>query len=488
VRPGVARLSVEIDVLAVDPAAGTLLADAVIRADDLPIYRLDRFAIGAPAPVPRPAPPRATPVAALLDTFTVVGDEGHGALWLDPAVHPWLRDHCPTVAIPALPLAFAAEIAAEAALLLRPGARVVAIPELTATRWIHCGEGPMSLQVVAVAAGDAVAVTLAIGGRAHMTAQVQVGSSWSPAEDAPPMDAPPSDLSVRTYYDGGHTFHGPTLQGLVALDALGPAGARATFATRPDTELLGGDLPAFVLDPLLLDTATHPMMSAEPERWAPVGAGRLAYPVRASNLRFFGPRPTGEVRCTLVALPPTPAGIAFDVHLAGPTAPWAAFRWEEAVVPAGPLLARTPAIRRAFLWDRRGVDAVRVGRADGDRWVVRPADLVEPLPGTIAAVYGTSEERAAVGDQRLAWLAAKEACRTWLRPRIGRDAHPADFVLVPLRPGRWVCLEAPGLSCGELAAHLHPTRIAVWSEVASGAAAAWVAPVADPSATGHVPG
>ena len=75
------------------------------------------------------------------------GTPAHGALTLDPARFPWLDDHRPTVTVAARPLAFAAEIAAEAAQQLRPEPKVVGLPEAsTADAWIHTGDGPTELR------------------------------------------------------------------------------------------------------------------------------------------------------------------------------------------------------------------------------------------------------------------------------------------------------------------------------------------------------
>lgn len=481
----------------------TLLADGWVRVDGLTIFAFEGFAVElveepvaplflAPRPAREPGP------AALLDRFVVDGDSGHGVLRLDPAVHPWLADHRPTLTAPALPMAFAAEIAAEAAQLLRPGKRVVGLPRLEAERWVHTGEGPVDLRVVAVAEGDTVAVTLAVhtenprfphlsGPRAHMRAVVQLGDRWAPAEPAPAVDAEPSDLDARAYYDGGHTFHGPVLQGMIALDRLGSAGAVATFATRPDEDLLGAP-GRFVLDPLLLDTATHPMCSSQPERWVPgLEPGHLAYPVHASDMRFFGPRPQGQVRATLRLVEGTERALTFDVHLAGPDGPWCAFRWTEAIVQAGPLLGWPAPIRRAFLWDHQPVPEVRVGRPVSGGWEVRREDRIEPLPGTLAGLTCAPcelEERAASEDVPtwdLARLAAKEAARSWLRERLGRDVHPRHLVLHALRPDRLILIEAPTLTASELIDHLGPTRFVVTVQTDAQRAVATVQPVAEPA-------
>lgn len=485
-RP-VREMTAELEVLELGPDA--IRCRGLIRADGLPIYRFEDFGVRRldqplPAPTPAPAPVRPAPAAALLDAFTVDGEVGHGQLRLDPAQHPWLGDHCPTVTAPAVPMAFAAEIAAEAALKLRPGLRVVGLPELDAERWIHTGAGPVDLHVVAAADGDLVAVTLAVhehnprfpklsGLKPHMRAVVRMGRDWAPAEPPPAalVGAAPG-TAPEAYYGGGHTFHGPCLQAMTSFPAIAADGADAVLATRPDAELLGIDA-AFALDPLLLDAATHPMCSGEPERWVPgLPPGHLAYPIAARDLRFFGPRPSGRVQVAVRLAHGDRKTLAFDVTLTGPEGPWCAYRWTEAVVPAGPFLGQPPAVRRQFLWDRAPAP-VHVGRPTARGWSVEAADLVEPLPGTLAGIACSAPEladRAASADP-VAWdrdrLAAKEAVRAWLVDRLGRDVHPSRLTLAALRPDRFVVVDAPDLTAAEYIDHLGPTRFAL-SRVAEG--------------------
>jgi 3-hydroxymyristoyl/3-hydroxydecanoyl-(acyl carrier protein) dehydratase len=476
IRPQVRRMQVTLEWTARTADGGE--AVAVVYADALPIYRLEGLRLTAPRPL-APAPPtvRPHPVAALIDTLTVTEQSASGHLRVDPAHHPWLADHCPTVVIPAIPMAFALEIAAEVAAALRPDARVIGFEEATAERWLHTGDGAFDLLISGTAVGETVVVTLSrqvdnpryprlSGPQVHWRGVVVLGPHWHPPEPAPAIAPPAVDFDPRAYYDGGHTFHGPCLQAMTALTALGPDGVLATLATTPDATLLGEGFPAFVLDPRLLDGASHAMLSAEPERWCAVGPGHLAYPTRVEGMRLFGPRPQGDVTATVRALPAAadgPLTIGFEVHLAGPSGPWCRYLWWEAVLPAGAVLSAPPAARRAFCWDRRPA-AVRVGRADGDGWLVAPQDVAEPLPGTLERLYGDPVEhraRADAGASLAAWVAAKEALRSTWTAATGSDVHPADLVVVPLRPDAWACLESATLPPSGLTHHLHPTRVDV---------------------------
>ncbi|MBW2257249.1 MAG: polyketide synthase dehydratase domain-containing protein, partial [Deltaproteobacteria bacterium] len=477
-------LTYELEVKRIDRERGEIWCDGLVRADGLPIYSVEDLGVrlypDAPPP-PAPSPhPREGAAAALLDSFFVDGNTGHGVLRLDPAQHPWLRDHQPTLVIPALPMTFAAEIAAEAAVLVCPGRKVVGIPEVRAEKWIHTADGPRDVVVVAVAEGDLVAVTLAVqqenrrfpklsGPKVHMRAVVRVGDDWATTPADPPVlaAAEPVTLSVRDFYDGGAIFHGPLLQALSSLGTRGPTGAQATIRTCADSDLLPPGSPGFVLDPLVLDAATHPMMSGLPETWNQrIPTGRLAYPVACDDLRFHGPRPGGEVACRLDLVEANAERLVFDVRLSSRAGPWATFRWTEVLVPGGTLLGRTPEEIRVFCKERRAAD-VRVGCAAAGGWRVAPSDLVEPLAGTLARLLCTPAEVAepARSEDGLRWqtarFAAKEAVRAHLRARLGRDVHAADVRIVALAPDRYAVTGVVGLTAQEQIDHLGPTRFEI---------------------------
>jgi len=498
VLPGNDVMEVELDVVHLD--ADRITVDGVIRADGLPIYRLDGASLAA-APPPlvhdAPPPPR-DPVAALLDSFAVDGDQGVGHLHLDPAVHPWLDQHRPTLTAAALPLAFAAEIAAEAASLLATGHRVVAIPQLEASAWVHTADGPTDLLVAAVRSEETVAVTLSIhednprypklsGPKVKMRAVVQLAppeAGWCAPQEVPPTTTD-DEHDVDAYYGGGHTFHGPVLQAMTSLRS-GEGAAEATLAPAADADVLGLPGHRFVLDPVLLDAATHPMRSGSPEVWHPeLGPGHLAYPVRCEGLRLHGPRPSGEVRQVLRQAPSEPDQLVFDVWLLSAEGPWCSFRWVEAITPAGLLLGLPAAERRAMLFDRQPVAHAVVGHrhAEGG-WEVDRDDLIEPMEGTVVGQCSSSAERKVwrglQGPERTAWtlarLAAKGAARAHLQHRLGRDIHPAELSLLAMRADRYVLVSCPALTAQEWVDHLGPTRWHLCVDGDQHRARAWVEP------------
>jgi 3-oxoacyl-(acyl-carrier-protein) synthase/3-hydroxymyristoyl/3-hydroxydecanoyl-(acyl carrier protein) dehydratase len=477
------RITLAIDVLEIgDGPQAFIRCNGMLFADDMPLYSLDNFGLRIvdAAPVTSAAPPkRPTPYAALLDSFHLEGGIGHGHLRLDPELHPWLDDHRPTLTAAALPMAFAAEIAAEAAQALCPDLRVIGLPKLEAKSWIHTVEGPQDLLVVAIRQGDCVAVTLAIhhenkrfpklsGPQVHMEAVVQLGANYpEPPAAPPPLEgASPCELSVHEYYFGGHTFHGPSLHGLTDLGVRCPGGASARFQTKADVELLGLDSVSFVLDPLLLDTATHPMMSANPEVWSEsIPAGKLAYPVTCRDMTFYRDRPAGEVRCELRTREANEQRIGFEVWLFSGEELWAHFSWFEALVDAGPLLSITPADRVSSFINRESYTAPCLGKATAAGWTVAIADIIDPMPSTTAALLCTTRElqcRRDQGDEAV-WdarrIAAKECLEQHLYPQLGRRLHPRDIELLELSHDRFIARNIAGLSAQEFIDFAGPTRV-----------------------------
>jgi hypothetical protein len=166
------------------------------------------------------------------------------------------------------------------------------------------------------------------------------------------------------------------------------------------------------------------------------------------------------VDCAVVRVD-DPKHLVFDVVVRG----WARWRWREIVVPGGPLLGLPADVRRAVLWDGEGRADVVVGRRTEAGWEVRAGDVVEPLPGTLVALYGGDART----DRALAYLAVKELVRERLRTGLGREVHPRGIELMELRPDLWLVTAVPALRADEYVAHLHPTRFTVETASRDGA-------------------
>ena len=305
-----------------------------------------------------------------------------------------------------------------------------------------------------------------------MKAVVQLGQDYPGAPEPLPelTDAAPVSIDMDTYYGGGLTFHGPSLQGMTDAGVRSLQGASATFHTKPDSELLGHER-RFALDPLLLDTATHPMWSGEPQIWVPgLAHGKLAYPVACEALTLHGPRPSGAIRCELRTVSASEHALCFDVQLIGSEGVWCSFRWTETLVDGGPVLGQPTALRKAFMWEAGPCTEVRIGRAteQGHGWQVLQSDLVEPIEGTLGDLYCTERERrwlresANRSEATVAWIAAKEAVRQRCQQLLGRDVHPTQIELLRMRPDLFVVIETPSLTAQEYIDTLGPTRFDLW--------------------------
>ena len=150
------------------------VAEGTLWADGLPIYEVKNMGVrivGTPAPL------------------------GHRISTYAPSVPAWVGDHCPTYALPALPMmAFAAEAAAVAR--GASGRRVVAIDGLRTRRWVPVPEDGVRLVAEARAAGEDdydVRLVACTGGEDRplrverheaATARVRVADAW-PVAPAP---------------------------------------------------------------------------------------------------------------------------------------------------------------------------------------------------------------------------------------------------------------------------------------------------------------
>jgi hypothetical protein len=469
------RLTLEVDVVDISDEGQTprLTYNGLLRCDGLPIYAVTGLTVACTTPPLRDtdAPPSLPSLTPLLDAFDTKTNTGH--LTLDPQRFSWLDHHRPDLMTPALPMAFAAEIAAEVALLCHPDKRVIALPTVRATRWITASETTkITVKATPTEDPDILRVGLfchhdnprypKLGGlKEHMFALVQVGDQRA-AQPPPPQSSPDFtsvDQSPMEYYQSGETFHGPALHILSSLGTRGKRGAVATLT--PNT---AANYATAVLDPFLLDGATHPMISGRPEVWSSeIPSGMLAYPVAANNMHIFGERPTQPVSCHLTLTEASVSALSFEVVLATESGVWMTFDWVEALVPGGPVLGAKPALRRPYALEKNA-QGLQIGRETEMGWVVHENDLVAPLPDTLARMTLSEEERSqwqAHGshlDRLRDLIAGKEAVRHWLQTRGVGDLHPAQITLLPMRSDLFVVTRLIGQPASVLIDHVGPTN------------------------------
>jgi len=205
-------------------------------------------------------------------------------------------------ALPVMPLTFSMEILAEGAAVLMPGKKLVGMREVRAYRWIGLDNAARVLKITAkTRAGAPGEVEVQV--REAEDADVRSGRPRMPiiegimvfndAYSAPPEAAPhvlkdsrPSKWSGAGLYDG-FMFHGPSLQGVAAMELWGENGTTAVLKGMPTNGLFASrPAVAFLCDPIVLDAAGQVIAYWTSDHL------RKAYhifPFRLEALHLFGP-------------------------------------------------------------------------------------------------------------------------------------------------------------------------------------------------------
>ncbi len=397
------------------------ICDAYLWVDQLRIYQAVgmgmRIVDGTLPPKPRLLPDTHGVVA---QTRTAAGRQASkrsaaatepSAETLDPdGATAWVRDHCPTFTVPALPaMSMVDRIAAAGQQAL--GGTVVAVEDVQVLRWLPV-PGPVQVRTVLGAVGDRAEVTLEAYREAGELSRyepvakgfVRTGSyPMAPA----PWPVPQGLVEEPDPYGRGVLFHGPALQLLTSL-AFGPDGAEGVLDSARD------GVPPGLLGQGLLDGLTHVLPHDSLSRWdAGVGADEVAYPFRVDRLAFFGPRPTGTVQVRARYLGREGRHPRFAVQAIAAGRVWAELELTEVLFPKGPIGTQAPEVRRRFLLERKPVPGLGLSKHDGPHTVARLADVKASdwLPGTVADLYGCPSthplelvEAVALGDHVAARL------------------------------------------------------------------------------------
>jgi acyl transferase domain-containing protein/3-hydroxymyristoyl/3-hydroxydecanoyl-(acyl carrier protein) dehydratase/1-acyl-sn-glycerol-3-phosphate acyltransferase len=319
---------------------------------------------------------------------------------LDPSKDTWLLDHCPTWTMPALPMMSMVDRLVDAA-SRASGKTVTEIRDLQVHRWLPFGDGPVRMRTRLDAMpdrGDAYTVTLDAwreATQASLSRFEPVASavlSTAPHSSAAEPFAPLRNSAEATLpYATGSLFHGPAFHYLTAL-RMGAHGSSATL------DAGAGAVPYGTVHQGLLDAATHGIPHDAFHTWDPsIGQNVVAYPYRLTSMRFFAPLPRkGALRLETryVELAGEGRMPTVDVQVLEGDRVLLAFRLVEILLPKGPLGARPPAERRAFLRDRMHVSAMGLSTFDGTladaRTTLTQATVRESdwLPGNVARIYG----------------------------------------------------------------------------------------------------
>ena len=240
---------------------------------------------------------------------------------LDPGRDPFLAQHL-VDGRPVLPGAFALEMLAEAAALLRPGLEVVEVSGFHVDAPVAITRGAVDVRVEAVGIGPGLVEArllkrLAIHGappRVHAGARIRLARQ--PARDAAaPFPEHDGVVRARTFY---RTTTDPV--------ALGPLFCRAQWIELRGTEacgtieppdhrrILGGTTwPAFRVDPLLLDSAFQLAGSVEG-----YGEGFVCVPVGLEGVVVGrAPRPGESARGRAARVRAEPPRVFYDVTVVG---------------------------------------------------------------------------------------------------------------------------------------------------------------------------
>jgi len=207
--------------------------------------------------------------------------------------------------LPVLPFTVMAEMLAQVAARLVPGATLVGLRDLRARRWIRYEDVPIDLRVVARADPDRpgeVFATLANPSKGGESPDVEGVVVFSPGRPEPPaaadlgVEGPEASVfTARSIYDEQWLFHGPALQAVVGIGAISDSGIEGTLRVLPRRGLYrdpGARRP--LLDPIVLDAYTHLLGAWGLDR---LPEGDVIFPLRLGRLELFGDDPPEGADC-----------------------------------------------------------------------------------------------------------------------------------------------------------------------------------------------
>lgn len=194
-----------------------------------------------------------------------------------------------------LPLTVALEMMCEAGALITPGAVVTKLSDIRAARRIRVSVDGCMLRVSAQREADG-SITSAIKAQAqddpHTGSDMQCKIHFAHEyPQAIPLHLPECDggsprLSPQELYSSETMFHGPRMQSVAELLSTGKKVTTARVRSRAASDWFAGiAYPQFIIDPLLLDNTTQPVLFHLFERNDDV-TGLL--PFLSSSLEFFG--------------------------------------------------------------------------------------------------------------------------------------------------------------------------------------------------------
>ncbi|HKP13239.1 MAG TPA: acyltransferase domain-containing protein, partial [Blastocatellia bacterium] len=253
----------------------------------------------------------------------VAGRELAATCHFDLSEHLFLRDHTlgrspaatdeTLLALPVVPLTINMEMMAQAASLLVPGKRLVAMKQLRSYRWIDVDERGRTLALTAKVKSTApaeieVRVTGADGPSRADESSLLLEGTMIFADAYPPAPRPeasaerprrPYHLRPEQYYDS--MFHGQCFRSVVSVDQFDRDSIQATLKNPPHAQLFrSADSAGLLTAPVLLDGAGQTIGFW---LWTLDGfeEGAATFPVGFESLHFYAPPEYGSEPITCAA-------------------------------------------------------------------------------------------------------------------------------------------------------------------------------------------
>ena len=363
----------------------TVIAEGTLWADGLAIYRLPRFAVRITE-----GQASATRTTSAQQTFERT---------LNITSEPWWKDHCPTHAVPTMPLMGIANEIAQAAQRVWPAGKVVGIRQLNLENWLTCvspttlklesqivagrpESGNCQVQVnmraVSSAGGTEKSVAVGIVTLADQYSQVAI---LNPSTDG-------LELLPDSYADAS-LFHGPAFQ-------LARRIWSGTGRSVSEIVIDACSIPTGAIHPGLLDAALHGIPHANWSHWCEsTKPGLAGFPVQLERIDFFGPVPAhGKIvaEATLQEVHAAATQFSILVRIVVNGTVWCEFVLREKLFPMG-AFAGTPLVAlRTFMGQKSFVPGVSLSKRDGEvtSLTVAAVNSVNWLPGTLEQVYGVT--------------------------------------------------------------------------------------------------
>jgi hypothetical protein len=369
-----------VDIVEVRSESGGIVAvaEGTLWVDGLCIYRLPRFAV------------------RVIESAS--GDDA-GLSYervIDPNVETWWMDHCPTHAVPAMPLMGIANELARAAGRFFPNATVVGIRDLSLSRWLTLAS-PVSLRFTgevvdhsADSRTQSVRIQVFTGDDTSRPVAVGTVLLAESCEEGCERIVTTDGLSqLHNPYDDASLFHGPAFQ-------LGKSFWSSVGRSVVEIDLDGCVIPADLIHPGLLDAALHGVPHADWSAWIPdIEIGQVGYPIQLQRIDVFGPPPMRGrvmVEARLIGANATAKTQTVEIQIVASDRVWASIRFIEKLFPMGRFAKCPRRELRGFIRDRDFQRGISLSQKEGTTTRLTAADIasVNWLPGTVEHIYGIS--------------------------------------------------------------------------------------------------